>query len=391
MKQEDKFSRIVELMSAMTGSDLTQQQKSELESLLDTAQLRKMHDEVYDGKEIIRGFERYSRYPSDAAFNDFRQRILRGNRRRRLYRKLAIAGTAAAVLIFASIAGLRLMRQAVVEDSYVMPSAGYAMLITGADDRFELSARDTVITIFNSNVTISDSEIRFNMPDDGLPEENISVQNRIVVPRGRIYTAWLVDGTKVVLNSESELSFPSVFPDYERSVALRGEGYFEVAADARRPFTIHTDDNLNVRVLGTKFNVQAYGDIAETYVTLVEGSVSVRYGQADVILSPNDQAVFNRDSGLISVRHIADASNSTAWINGHFDFQAVTLDVIIKSLEKRYNVDIITTGFNVEQLGIFSVRMSHRGDIVQMLDLLRETAGLDYRIDGRNIYLFPKE
>ncbi len=122
-------------------------------------------------------------------------------------------------------------------------------------------------------------------------------------------------------------------------------------------------------------------------MTLVEGSVGVRCKEADVTLEPDQQALFDRVSGSFFVSPVADAAVATAWTRGYFDFEAAPLGVIIKSLEKWYDADISAEGIDLDALGIFSLRMSRRGDIVPVLNTLHDITGLNYRMDGRTIYL----
>lgn len=381
MDQEYKFSRIVELMSA---EELTAAEAAELDSLLDTPQLREMHDMMNDGGYVAGRLKEYAKYPYRDAFSGFRLMVRARIRRRNLRRALR-AGVAVALLAVVAAAGLRLMHGWDDGEAEFAPASKHAMLITGTTGRFELSDRDTTISIGNADMIVRNGEAVFGTDGGAMDEKT---QNRVVVPRAGTYTVWLPDGTKVMLNSDSELAFPAAFPADERSVTLRGEGYFEVAADASRPFIVSTDDKLDVRVLGTKFNVQAYADIRQAHVTLVEGSVGVRCGQNGVTLEPDQQVLFDREAGTLLMNPAANTSAATAWTRGYFDFEAAPLGVIIKSLEKWYDTDIVAAaGIDIDAMGLFSLRISRRGDIIPILDMLHEVTGMNYRVDGRTVLL----
>lgn len=121
----------------------------------------------------------------------------------------------------------------------------------------------------------------------------------------------------------------------DREVFLSGEAYFKVARNVRKPFIVHTGE-LNIQVLGTTFNVASYPDDAEIKVSLVEGSVNV-YTTSDakknILLSPDEQAVFNKDDKALFMRKI-DASSQAAWTTGRLVFVNEKLFDILKSIEK---------------------------------------------------------
>ena len=128
----------------------------------------------------------------------------------------------------------------------------------------------------------------------------------------------------------------------DREVFLSGEAYFKVARNVRKPFIVHTGE-LNIQVLGTTFNVASYPDDAEIKVSLVEGRVNV-YTTSDakknILLSPDEQAVFNKDDKALFMRKI-DASSQAAWTTGRLVFVNEKLFDILKSIEKKYDVQIL--------------------------------------------------
>ena len=118
--------------------------------------------------------------------------------------------------------------------------------------------------------------------------EQLPVMRQIVVGRNDTLHVTLPDGSRVIANSRTELSYPSVFRGHTRDVSIKGEGYFEVVHNAKRPFIIHTD-NFDVKVLGTKFSVDNY-DSHAAGVTLLEGLVEVETRNNDrVRIHPNER------------------------------------------------------------------------------------------------------
>ena len=153
------------------------------------------------------------------------------------------------------------------------------------------------------------------------------------VPRGGEYALVLADGTRVWLNAETELSYPSYFSGKDRRVKLKGEAYFEVTADTSMPFIVETK-HLQINVLGTSFNISAYPDESH-HATLAKGKIKAIYEEKQVILSPGEQALLT-DSGMIV--HAGDIATYTSWKERRFVFKNKPLQEVARDLERWYNV-----------------------------------------------------
>ena len=153
------------------------------------------------------------------------------------------------------------------------------------------------------------------------------------VPRGGEYALVLADGTRVWLNAETELSYPSYFSGKDRRVKLKGEAYFEVTADTSMPFIVETK-HLQINVLGTSFNISAYPDESH-HATLAKGKIKAIYEEKQVILSPGEQALLT-DSGMIV--HAVDIATYTSWKERRFVFKNKPLQEVARDLERWYNV-----------------------------------------------------
>ena len=146
----------------------------------------------------------------------------------------------------------------------------------------------------------------------------------LYVPRGTEYTLDLSDGTRIRLNSDTKMRYPSYFTGKERQVYLDGEAYFEVARDTMKPFVVKMNGG-EVRVLGTKFNLSAYAG-EERQTTLVEGKVAVVAGDKKVVLEPGEQAV--ECDGKVFVREV-NTDTYTAWLRNVFVFDNMLLEDIL--------------------------------------------------------------
>ncbi|MGE5944341.1 MAG: FecR family protein, partial [Flavobacteriales bacterium] len=182
--------------------------------------------------------------------------------------------------------------------------------------------------------------------NDGHPTEEKLVYNKLTVPYGKKFQIVLSDGTHVFLNAGSSLRYPIKFLDkLNRDVYLDGEAYFEVKKDAAHPFTVITE-KMNTRVLGTKFNVSSYKNEDNTSSVLVSGAIDVynaseKYNPKKAIsIKPGERAHIEENN--INVEQV-NILKYTAWTEGKLFFVDDRFDLILKKLERHFNVSINNT------------------------------------------------
>ena len=214
----------------------------------------------------------------------------------------------------------------------------------------------------------------------------------IEAPIGSRTKMYLPDGTLVWLNCDSKITYSQGFGVKDREVTLSGEAYFEVEKNEEQSFIVKTEE-LKVTVLGTKFNVKNYPKEDEVAITLQEGSIVVCNNlkeENDIRLSPNQMVFLNKHEQKMRIVNV-NASNSMEWTNGYLFFDEVLLADIIKELERNYNVNIMLEDNALETFrfyGNFDVREQ---TIEEVLDVLTRTNKVNYKIEGRKIYLNSKE
>lgn len=216
------------------------------------------------------------------------------------------------------------------------------------------------------------------------------VYNTLKIPNGKSFRLQLSDGTLVHLNSGTSLKYPVNFiKGLSRKVFLNGEAFFDVAKDARHPFIVNAD-NLNVRVLGTHFNVTNYPEDDYTDVVLVEGSVAMHNaGQhfdaaKSSILSPGYKGSFNKAENTISTKPVTTAIY-TSWISGELVFRNMSFKNIIKKLERRYDVTI--TNYN-EKLANEKFNASFKNEpIEKVLSYFNDLHGISYTKNKKHIII----
>ncbi|MET0944459.1 MAG: FecR domain-containing protein [Flavobacterium sp.] len=165
------------------------------------------------------------------------------------------------------------------------------------------------------------------------------VYNTMTTPRAHQYNLELSDGTKVWLNASSSITFPTSFAENERKVKITGEVYFEVAKDKTKPFRVLVND-MQVNVLGTHFNVNAYQDEETVNTTLLEGSVLITEKSKKILLKPGQQAI-KQKSGIISVNNNVNVDMVMGWKNGLFYFENASLEIVLRQVSRWYDVDIV--------------------------------------------------
>ena len=149
----------------------------------------------------------------------------------------------------------------------------------------------------------------------------------------------LPDQTKVTLNRYSSLTYPDSFKEDRREVQLQGEAYFEVAKNAQIPFVVTTSAGIDVKVLGTKFNVASYENDEQVTTTLAEGSVEVGDEKGSVRLKPEEQALFCKGDRSLRVQKV-DVGMYLAWNDGKFIFEEQSLEQIMKQLQRWYEMSV---------------------------------------------------
>lgn len=209
------------------------------------------------------------------------------------------------------------------------------------------------------------------------------VYNTINVPYGKRFELQLSDGTSVHLNSGTSLKYPVRFIKGEnRQVFLDGEAYFDVTKDSKHPFLVSSND-MDVKVLGTKFNVTSYRKDEKTYTVLVEGSVrayNTLLENQQVLLKPGNRAYFENQQLKTEA---VDIDKYVAWVSGELMFIDDSFGVIANKLERKYNVDIVN---NYEDLNEIVITATFKNEnIYQVLKTFQTYKAFDFTVNNQVI------
>lgn len=209
-----------------------------------------------------------------------------------------------------------------------------------------------------------------------------ATETSLYVPASQRIQLTLQDGTEVWLNAQTRLTYPTHFSEKERRVTVEGEAFFKVAKDDNKPFIV-TSNDIDIRVLGTEFNIHSYPEESTSRVSLIEGSLQIELldsGSEKVILKPNEEVCVQNNRMLISPIQDADYF---LWRDGIYSFTDEKLGEIFKKLELYYDIEI-----NVKNPSIlewkYTVKFRQRDGIDEILRLLQRIHKFSMTRDEEN-------
>ncbi len=343
---------------------------------------REVIDSYRDIPAVGGKLARLDAYRADSALESTRSRIFGRERPGRTRRILCRYASVAALLALAVFAGKRL----VVQDD----SGGGDTLVAGTMKAVMITPEGKVRNLGSGESSLTVKEIesssRFSAGEAVPSRGKKYAETRIVVPYGGEYNFFLSDGTRVWLNSDSEISFPSEFAGTLREVSVSGEVYFDVAKDSLKPFVVKAG-RLQVKVLGTSFNVRSFRMRPEDEVTLTCGKVEIldSAGETLALLRPNQQ-LLRRPDGTVDIREV-DPESVSAWKEGIFLFDNQTLEYIMGEISRWYNVKVEFGDERLKSLR-FYINIS-RSDTHEILDIISTTKECRFEIENSTVKVLP--
>lgn len=303
---------------------------------------------------------------------------------------------AAVAVVFAAIGGLVVYMNSSKESIYQqlagqmvhIPAEGQGpLLITSTGENVDLKKSNSSVDYTRNGAIVVNNDSIIKAAND-IP----NVMNQLVIPYGNQSKLILSDNTVVWLNAGSRLVYPTFFNGKTREVLLFGEAFFEVSKNAEKPFIVKTSD-IEIKVLGTQFNVSAYAEDKVIQTVLKEGSVAIRQNNAtffdsEILLKPNQMASFSKSSNETKLTDV-DASYYTLWTKGLLSFDDVDFNRILKKVERFYNISV---GFSEPTLG--SIRISGKLDLKrnkdEVLEYLEKVSLTNIEKVNDNQYLVKK-
>ncbi len=250
-----------------------------------------------------------------------------------------------------------------------------------------------------SKIEVNETEDQLIINDSIVPLEKIGNpglnnhhMNEVVVPFGKKAELVFADGTIVWLNAGSRLAFPSKFSQNSRIVYLEGEACFQVAKNEVQPFVVKTG-SIDIRVLGTFFNVSAYPDQETIETVLIKGRVSIVepgiFTNKEIEIHPNQKADFNKNTNEITVMNESNAEKYAAWVFGWLEYRRESLTSVLTKLERHYDV-IFHVPPNLPADDKISGKLDLRESLQNVMIILSDAAGIEYSIKGKDVYVQKK-
>ena len=318
--------------------------------------------ELMDDKVLLQHIEMYRRSDKEKEVKRLSVRIHRYRLHRRIVRLTAVAALAFLVIgvgiwnkkTFREQAAFTEAELPVVQTTPLLILAdGKQMVLDGKEENFAVALPE------NGIVYQDREELKYDQSEGHTSDALPSQLNRLMIPRQCNYRVVLSDGSVVHLNAESQLEYPTQFGADERRVILKGEAYFEVKP-GQQPFIVEANQ-VDIRVYGTKFNVNAYADdYLET--VLVEGKVGLSL-QADAgqtqMLKPSQWCAVNLRKPEFQVAQV-DVNPYISWTKGYLRYDNDSLEKLLQDLERWYNVDFV---FSVPKLKELKISASINKDV----------------------------
>ena len=219
---------------------------------------------------------------------------------------------------------------------------------------------------------------------------NQLTQITVEAPYGSKTKLYLPDGTLVWLNADSRMSYAQDFGINERSLNLSGEAYFEVSKDPKHPFIVQTE-TIDVQVLGTHFNVDAYHDNPDIKTTLLSGSVAVSNKSKSVrmVLKPNEIAIYNKVEEKLTRKVLKNAEDEISWRQGEFIFDDLPLQEIARELSNSFGATIQIADTTLQNYRI-TARFRDGEDLATILSVLHNAGYFNYSQNNKQIIITAK-
>lgn len=387
MQQEEYIKHISNLLIKSLNGELSSEEAEELEVWKQELPVNAaLCEKILHETDWL---EYYPRFRQAVDSDDWKQLQRKMMKRKPVYRlRTVVLKYAAVVVLLFSVAFYLLQsheepQQSGISMVEIAPGSPKAILELSDGQRvyLEKGKSSNQKLLENFGIQEADSSLSYH----ARPTEWTTEYHTLIVPRGGEYILSLEDGSKVWINSESVLKYPVRFSATKRKIfLLEGEAYFKVFPDKMRPFEVEAGE-VAVRVTGTEFNVMAYKSANHVETTLAKGGVDVMTGEGNQHLQPGEQAVFSKETGGLTKRAV-NIAYYTSWKEGVFEFDDMPLREVAEQLGRWYDVDFV---FQNEKIGAvrFSGAIKKSKSLEFILDIIRETRAVDYRIKGKTVII----
>ncbi|WP_372948476.1 FecR family protein [Mariniphaga sp.] len=343
--------------------------------------------EVLDENSVLEIWKNIDKYEQQ-----YKQKIRRLKIRRRL-------SWAASVLLVVSLGTFGYLYLNEKDQGYQFVTSDLqqnskARMVLSTGEEIALKKDNSTIALNDaaSQVTVNDSIV--NLSEQTGTGQQTAQMNEVIIPYGKKTELLLADGTKVWLNAGSRLAFPSKFTKNTREIYLEGEACFLVAKNENQPFIVKTG-GLDVKVLGTHFNVSAYSKDATIETVLLEGSVAVQkpkafgLGKTEVVLKPSQKASFQKEESEFTVTDEVDVDLYVAWTYGWLKYDKESLLSVLRKVERYYNVEIQLPA-NYPGDDLITGKLDLKESLDAVMVVLADASRFEFRINENKVFIEKK-
>ena len=322
-------------------------------------------------------------------WRDIQISINKRSKKNRIFYIISIAAASIALFLFFRIfistdvqETNSLSIKAFAEEYTTETDASETQLILSDHKTVSLSEKESVISYDSASINISSNEtVR-----DEISKNESSAFNQLIVPKGKRSLLTLTDGTKIWVNSGTRLVYPVEFKTDKREIFVDGEIFLDVKSEKNRPFIVQTG-NINIQVLGTEFNVQAYSSDSHNRVMLKSGSVKISSedNNKEIMLQPADMYEFSNGKGTIAKVNV---NLYISWIDGFYICENERLDVIVTWLSRYYGKEIIVSK-NVAGLKC-NGKLDLKNNLDDVLNIVKYITPVDYIFENEKYLITDK-
>lgn len=386
----DNKSDIYRWVAAWIRGDISSDEQVRLERWLDAnPQNRQWFDSFTAKENLKKSIMLYSSFNSDKKWKEME--ILCERKKKRLflsywkYAAVAVILLVVGVMLFwreneklQPVVLVEQISRSERQQAILIMESGEEVVLNGVDDSCLQYSKGERLSVNNKGDLVSSV--------DSLQKNGSVEWHTLRIPRGGEYKLVLEDGSRIWLNSASELRYPVHFTKDKRQVWLEGEAYFEIAHNAECPFVVKTAKQ-DVTVLGTSFDVTAYKDENDVYTTLLNGSVRVDTKGKQQVLLPGEQAVFDGEG--INVKEV-NAKLYCSWIEERFVFMSEDFEHVAKKLERWYNVKFVFESDDLRKK-CFSGSIPKYSEMHKILKMLELTTNICFEMNEGVVHVTKKK
>jgi ferric-dicitrate binding protein FerR (iron transport regulator) len=401
------------IIKVITDEELTLAESAEFDLWLKDTESSKLFEDLKNNEYLLQGLVSMHEIDEEADKVLLQEKLGIGKRIHLIKRQWKlfrdVATSAAAVLVLAAATFFWMntrktnektvptQKTATVVDHNIEPGKTAALLTLADNSKIVLDSTVTGSLTQQGGMLVVNENSTLKYQEKNSPPHE-SLFNTLSTANGQTYSMVLADGSKVWLNTGASIRFPVAFTGNERSVEITGEAYFEVAPDKSKPFIVKVlpptgrgagggRGGMDVQVLGTHFNINAYNEEAVIKTTLLEGSVKIKQGNSETLLKPGQQAQVG--AGKAKVLNNVNMDAAIAWKNGRFNFDNDEIGVVMNQLKKWYNVETAYEGPRPTKL--FIGEMERNQLLSEVIKMLEMTGGVHFIVEGHKLIAMTPE